>query len=43
MIDHNLGLETDGGIVAFHVVPQILVRAADIELRIAFDGFDELV
>ncbi len=40
MIDHNLGLKPYCVIVAFHVVAQLLVGSADVELGVSLDGLD---
>ncbi len=43
VVDHDLGLEPDGVVVAFDVATQLLLRPPGVELRVALDLPDELV
>ena len=43
VVDHDLGLQPDGVLVALDVVAQLLAGALGVELRIGLDGLDQLV
>ncbi len=41
VIHHDLGLEPDRVVVAFHVMPQFLFRSLGVELRVFVSLFDQ--
>ena len=43
VVDHDLGLEADRGVVALDVAAQLLARPLHVELGVALDGLDQLV
>ena len=43
VVDHDLGLEPDGVVVALDVAAQLLLRPLGVELRVALDLLDQLV
>ena len=43
VVDHDLGLQPDGMVVALDVAAELLLRPLDVELRVAFDCLDEAV
>lgn len=43
VVDHDLGLQPDGVVVALDVLAELLLGLLRVELRIAFDRLDQLV
>ena len=43
VVDHDLGLEADGVVVALDVAAQLLLGPLGVELRVALDRLDQLV
>src|SRR3954454_9777207 len=43
MVDHDLCLDANRMVMAFDVMPELLARTLDVELRVAFHCLDELV
>ena len=43
MVDHDLGLQPDGVVVALDVAAQLLRRALGVELRVVLDRLDQPV
>ncbi len=43
VVDHDLGLQPDGVVVALHVAPELLLRLLRVELRIVLDRLHQLV
>ena len=43
VVDHDLGLEPDGVVVALDVAAQLLLGPLGVELRVVFDRLDQLV
>ena len=43
VVDHDLGLEADGVVVALDVLAQLLLRLLRVELRVVLDRLDQLV
>ena len=43
VVDHDLGLEPDGMVMALDVAAQLLLRSLGVKLRVALDRLDQLV